>query len=61
MHDLLLEMRQQDRYDNRDLWVVMCTGRMVHDFFSIYKKYEPDAIAQHDELDMLLDNLNRGK
>lgn len=61
MHDLLLGLRKHDGHDYHELKVVINIGIMVYDFFSIYKKCEPDAIASYEELDKLLGNLNRGK
>ncbi|XP_028162694.1 serendipity locus protein alpha-like [Ostrinia furnacalis] len=59
MHELLLGLQNKDSHDRQEIWIVMNIGTMVYDFFSIYKKYEPDAIAPYEDLDKLLENLNR--
>ncbi|CAH0400864.1 unnamed protein product [Chilo suppressalis] len=60
MKELLLEFEKQDFNANRDIWaIVINVGSLVFTFFSIYKQYEPNALVQNNELDKLLQNLDR--
>lgn len=61
MHQTLLELIKENRYNNSSVCSVINIGSVVVDFFAIYNKLEPDALTQHEKLVSMLTDLNKGK
>ncbi|CAK1586899.1 unnamed protein product [Parnassius mnemosyne] len=61
MHQKLLEILKEKSYDNNKVCSVINMGCVVYDFFSIYNKYEPDAINEREKLLPLLSDLHKAQ
>lgn len=61
MHQVLLDIMKEAVYSNTNVCFVINIGSVVHNFFSVYNKYEPDALTHHEKLVPLLNDLDKGK
>ncbi|KAJ0174671.1 hypothetical protein K1T71_009779 [Dendrolimus kikuchii] len=59
MHLKLLELLKSNTYNNSDVCTVINIGGVVYDFFSVYNKYEPDALSEQEKLAPLLVDLGK--
>ncbi|KAL4708994.1 hypothetical protein ACJJTC_005855 [Scirpophaga incertulas] len=61
MKELLADVEQKHFQGSESWGVIVNIGSLVHDFFCVYKEYEPDALIQEKEFDLLLENLNKAQ
>lgn len=60
MQQNLKQLISKNEYDSCGVHSVIAMGRVVQEFFDVYKKYEPDALACQDVLLPLLVDLKKG-
>ncbi|CAH2043583.1 unnamed protein product, partial [Iphiclides podalirius] len=61
MHQKLLDTLKDTLYDNKKICSFINIGCLVYEFFSVYNKYEPDAISENKKLLPLLSDLNKAQ
>ncbi|XP_026756042.2 serendipity locus protein alpha [Galleria mellonella] len=59
MHQVLLELIKANCYINSKVCSIINIGCTLHEFFSVYNKYEPNALMHREELLPLLADLEK--
>lgn len=59
IHQKLLSILKENVYNNADINAIINIGCMVHEFFLVYDKFEPDALMQHENMLVLLSDLGK--
>lgn len=60
-HKILLQIINNNAYNNEDVCSVINIACIVYDFFTVYNKNEPDALIKTETMNVLLRDINKGK